>query len=77
MILRHGCWLTVLGVITGLGGALILCRIMSSQIHGVLTIDVSTLTLVSLVVAFTSVVATIIPAHRTTRVNPIIVLKYD
>jgi predicted lysophospholipase L1 biosynthesis ABC-type transport system permease subunit len=77
MILRHGCWLTALGVATGLGGSLILSHIMASQLHGVQPIDLFTLAMVSLIVAVTSVVATFIPAQRATRVDPIVALKYD
>jgi predicted permease len=77
MILRHGFLLTVLGVFAGMGGALVLTRLMSSLLHGVQPIDPVTLALVSLIVATTSVVATLIPARRATRVNPTVALKYE
>ncbi len=77
MILRHGCALTAMGVLTGVGGSLVLSRFMSSLLHGVQPIDPVTLVLVSLIVATTSVAATLIPARRATRVNPTIALKYE
>ncbi len=77
MILQHGCVLTIVGVISGLGGSLVLTRFMSSFLHGVQPIDVLTLALVSLTVAITSVMATLIPARRATRVNPVIALKHE
>jgi predicted permease len=77
MILQHGCVLTIAGVIAGVGGSLVLTRFMSSFLHGVQPMDVVTLALVSLIVAITSVMATLIPARRATRVNPVIALKHE
>jgi len=77
MILQHGCVLTTLGLFTGIGGSLILSRFMSSLLHGVQPIDPVTLALVSLIVATTSVAATLIPARRAALVNPTIALKYE
>jgi putative ABC transport system permease protein len=77
MILQHGCVLTTMGVLAGVAGSLILSRFMSGFLHGVQPIDPVTLALVSLIVATTSVAATLIPARRATLVNPTIALKYE
>jgi putative ABC transport system permease protein len=77
MILQHGCVLTAIGVLTGAGGSLVLSRFMSGFLHGVQPMDPVTLALVSLIVAATSVAATLVPARRATRVNPTIALKYE
>jgi len=77
LILRHGALLTMIGVIFGLGGSLVLTRFMSSLLHGVQPMDAWTLMLVSVIVIVASMAATLIPAHRATRVDPTIALKYE
>jgi ABC-type antimicrobial peptide transport system permease subunit len=77
LILRHGALLTLIGVIFGLGGSLVLTRFMSSLLHGVQPMDAWTLMLVSVIVIVASMAATLIPAHRATRVDPTIALKYE
>jgi len=75
MVLRQGLELTVAGVVIGLIGAWALTRVMASLLFGVTTTDITTFSAVPLILIATAVVASLIPALRATRVNPVVALR--
>jgi len=77
LVLRHGMTLTSIGVVVGLGGAVLLTRLMSSLLFGVSTTDLSTFTAVPLTLGLVALGACLVPARRATRVDPIIALRYE
>jgi putative ABC transport system permease protein len=77
MILRGGLLLTGIGLVIGIGGAIGLAQWLSSLLFNVHGYDPVTLSLVSLVLLLTAVVACLVPARRAVRVNPIIALKAE
>src|SRR5438552_7838490 len=77
LVLREGMKMTVVGVVVGLLGAFGLTRFMSAMLYGVSATDPLTLTVVSLVFTMVAFAACYIPARRTTRVDPMIVLRYE
>jgi putative ABC transport system permease protein len=77
MIVRQGMVLTLIGLAIGLAASLIVTRFMSSLLFGVAATDPLTFIGVSLVLATIALLATIIPAHRATKVDPMEALRYE
>jgi predicted permease len=77
MIVVEGMKPTLLGVAIGAAGALALGRVMSSFIYGVSSTDPLTFLGVAAVLAMVALLASIIPAFRAARVDPIVALHYE
>jgi putative ABC transport system permease protein len=77
MVIGKGIALSVAGALVGLGAAFVLTRWMSSMLFGVSASDASTYVLVFLVSLGAALLACLIPAHRATRVDPLIALRYE
>jgi predicted permease len=75
LVLRQGMQLAAIGIIAGLAGAALLTRVMSSLLFGVSTTDAATFSAVAALLAAVAFAATIIPAWRTTRVDPVVALR--
>jgi predicted lysophospholipase L1 biosynthesis ABC-type transport system permease subunit len=75
MVLRQGLELTGAGIVIGLLGAVALTRVMESLLFGVSATDVTTFVAVALVLVVTATLASLIPALRATRVNPVVALR--
>ena len=75
LFLRHGLWLTTIGIAVGIGIALVLTRVISAFLFGVGPMDPITYAAVSLVLAGMTLVATYLPAHRASRVDPVVALR--
>jgi putative ABC transport system permease protein len=77
MVLRKGIVLTLIGAAIGLAGALALTRWMSSLLFGVSATDPATYVIVLLVALAAAVSASLIPAWRASRVDPLNALRYE
>jgi predicted permease len=77
LFLRHGLWLTTIGIAVGIGIALVLTRVMSAFLFGVGPMDPITYAAVSVVLAGMTLVATYLPAHRASRVDPVVALRAE
>jgi putative ABC transport system permease protein len=75
LVVRQGVGLTVAGLAIGVGGAVAATRLLSSFLYGVGRTDVPTYAAIVVLVGVAGVVATLIPARRATRVDPIIALR--
>jgi predicted permease len=75
MVLRQGMELTVAGLVLGLAGAGLLTRVMANLLFGVSTTDMATFATVPLILIGTATLASYIPAHRATRVDPVTALR--
>jgi len=75
MVLRQGLELTGAGIVIGLLGAIALTRVMASLLFGVSATDVMTFSAVPLILLFTALLATYLPALRATRVDPVVALR--
>jgi ABC-type antimicrobial peptide transport system permease subunit len=69
--------LTLIGMAVGLGGAVLLTRLMSSLLFGVTATDLATFVTVPLALGAVAVGACLVPARRATRVDPIVALRYE
>ena len=77
IFLRHGLWLTAIGIAIGIGIALMLTRVMSAFLFGVGPTDPMTYAAVSAVLAGMTLVATYLPARRASRVDPVVALRAE
>jgi len=77
LIISEGMKPTAIGVGIGIAGALALGRFISSLIYGVRASDITTFVSVSLVLAFVSFLASIVPAYRATLVEPVSTLREE
>jgi putative ABC transport system permease protein len=77
MIVVEGLKPTLIGIVLGLGLAAALVRVMATLLFGVSQHDPSTFTLVALIMIVVGIVATLVPAYRATRVDPIVTLRSE
>jgi putative ABC transport system permease protein len=77
MVLRQGMRAVVVGIGIGLAGALAVTQVMGALLYGVSPTDPATFGIVTLVLAGTALLACLLPAHRATRVEPIIALRCE
>jgi ABC-type antimicrobial peptide transport system permease subunit len=77
LIVIEGMTLTVIGMAIGLAGALALGSVLSSLIYGLRATDPLTFVTVSALLATVALLASLIPAYRATRVEPIKALREE
>jgi ABC-type antimicrobial peptide transport system permease subunit len=77
MVLRQGLRLSLLGLAVGLGVALALTRLLASQLYGVSATDPATFAVLAAVVLGVSALASLVPARRATRIDPMIALRQE
>ena len=77
LVLRQGVTLAVLGVAIGLPTALVATRLMSRLLFGVKPTDPAVFLGFSALLAATAVVASLLPARRALRIDPIVTLRSD
>jgi predicted permease len=76
-VVLEGMKPTLIGVIVGAAGALALGRFLSSLIYGVKPADPMTFLAVAVLLAGVALLASIIPAYRATKVDPMVALRYE
>jgi predicted permease len=77
MVVFEGMKPTLLGVAIGTAGALALGRALSSLIYGIKPTDPVTFLAVAMLLAGIALCASIIPAYRATKVDPMVALRYE
>jgi putative ABC transport system permease protein len=77
MVVLEGMKPTLLGVVVGTVGALALGRALSSLIYEVKPTDPLTFLAVTALLAAIALLATIIPAYRAAKVDPMVALRYE
>jgi len=77
MVLRKGMLLTLIGTVLGIAGAFVLTGWMASMLFGVSASDPATYVIVVVVALGAALLACSIPAHRATRVDPLVALRYE
>src|SRR2546428_852879 len=71
-VMGHGLQLTCVGLVAGLAGALVLTRLMKTLLFEVRPNDPATLAVVAALITAVAAAASLIPALRATRVDPIV-----
>ena len=75
LVLKQGALLTALGLLLGVGGAIAATGLLRTFLFGVAPADVVTYTVIVALMGLAGVFATLIPALRATRVDPVIALR--
>ncbi|HYL98367.1 MAG TPA: ABC transporter permease [Blastocatellia bacterium] len=77
MVFGQTVKILAVGLACGLAGALALTRLMESMLFHVGATDPATLAGVSIILALVTMIATFIPSHRASRVDPLVALRYE
>ena len=77
MVLGQGIVLTMTGVVIGIGIAIWTSTLMRDMLHGVRPGDPLTFAAVGAVLAVVAILASLVPALRATRVDPVVALKTE
>jgi ABC-type antimicrobial peptide transport system permease subunit len=77
MIVIEGLKPTLAGVVLGLALAAALVRVMATLLFGVSQYDPGTFSMVALLMLVVGIIATLVPAYRATRVDPIVTLRSE
>ena len=77
MIFKEGALLLGAGVATGLAIALLLARLVASQMYGISEHDPFSFAIVSLLLAMISLLACWIASRRALNVDPVVALRYE
>ena len=75
LVVGQGMALAAAGIAIGLLGAFALTRLLGTQLYSVSATDPSTFVLVAVVLASIALLASLVPALRATRVDPIVALR--
>ncbi len=77
MVVRQGTMLAVIGVVVGIGLASMVTRSLSFFLYGVSPFDPLTFIVVALTLLLAALLATVVPAQRATRVDPLSALRTE
>jgi putative ABC transport system permease protein len=77
LILRDGLAILAIGIFGGLAGAFAVTRLLRSLLFGVSATDPMTFAVVAAVLAAVALVATLLPARRASRVDPLPALRAE
>jgi ABC-type antimicrobial peptide transport system permease subunit len=77
MVLREGTVLVAAGVVAGIGLAWVCSRVTATLLYGIVTTDPPSFALAVVVTVLAGLSATIVPAWRAGRTDPIVVLREE
>ena len=77
LVLRSGVLLTAIGIALGSLGAAATAGVLRSLLFGITPLDATTFAAVPLVFALVAMIASYLPAHRATRIDPIMALRQE
>ena len=70
LVVGQSLRLTTMGLVAGLGGAVLLARALQQQLYAVTPMDPLTLVAVAITLGLTAVLASLLPARRVARLDP-------
>jgi len=75
MVIRHGVAWTLVGLLLGVAGSIVLSRYLQGVLFGITPSDPTTFAVVSVMFLLVAILATLIPARRIARVDPLVALR--
>jgi predicted permease len=75
LVLARSLAITSIGIAAGLAGSIASMRYVDAMLYGITPLDPLTFAAVALILAAVAIVAASIPAHRATRIDPLIALR--
>jgi ABC-type antimicrobial peptide transport system permease subunit len=73
--MRQGVGATIVGLILGVIGSVALSRYLQGVLYGITPLDPATFAVASSMFLVVAILATLIPARRISRVDPIVALR--
>jgi ABC-type antimicrobial peptide transport system permease subunit len=77
LVLKRAMTLAGIGLVLGLVGALATTRLLGSLLFGIKPLDPATFAAASAFLFVVALLATYVPAHAATKVDPIVALRYE
>jgi len=77
LVMKQGVGLALVGVAIGLAGAFALTRVLEAQLFGVTRTDPATFAVVAVILTLVATMATLIPALRAIRLDPVRALRCE
>ncbi|HTV56088.1 MAG TPA: ABC transporter permease, partial [Terriglobia bacterium] len=77
IVFGQGLTIVGVGVLIGIIGSLAITRVMASMLYGISAHDPLTYAVVAFIIAAVALLACYVPAHRATKVDPIVALRYE
>jgi ABC-type antimicrobial peptide transport system permease subunit len=77
MFVRHGLWLTSIGLVCGLAAAMAVTRLMSALLFQISPLDPVTYIAVPVVLVAAALLASYVPARRATVIDPVGALRME
>ena len=77
LVLSQGMRPAIVGIVLGLGGAYLTSTALRSMLYNVKALDVTTLVTVAGLLLVVTIVATLVPARRASRISPITILRME
>jgi putative ABC transport system permease protein len=77
LVIGQGGRLAIVGIVLGLAGAFALTRVLEKMLFGITASDMATFATAALVLGTVAVIASLIPALRAARVDPVTALRHD
>ena len=75
MVIRQGVAWTIVGLLLGVAGSIALSRYLQGVLFGITPVDPMTFAVVSAMFLLVAILATLIPARRIARVDPLVALR--
>lgn len=76
-VMGEGAKLSLAGIALGMVGALVVMRVLSSELYGVGATDPLTFGGVAIMVVLVAMTECYVPARRAMRVDPVVALRYE
>jgi putative ABC transport system permease protein len=77
LVLRNGMLLTLIGVVMGIAGSLVLTKVISGLLYGITATDTPTYLATVLLFAAVAFIATLIPARRAATIDPAVAIRHE